>query len=116
MRPRTLALALAGILTLAGGLAAQAFTVSGTFQYQDKEWNFSGWTGVDPLKPIRRADIYVLNNLTQAVLGMGYTEADGSFSVACTAAGPDCAISRASACAAVRTSASGTSSSARPML
>ena len=88
MRPRTLALALAGTLTLAGGLAAQSFTVSGTFQYQDKEWNFSGWTGVDPLKPIRRADIYVLNNVTLAVLGTGYTEADGSFSVACTAAGP----------------------------
>ena len=88
MRPRTLALALAGIVTLAGGLAAQAFTVSGTFQYQDKEWNFNGWTGADPLKPIRRADVYVLNNLNQAILGTGYTQADGTFVVACTAAGP----------------------------
>ncbi|HZM00631.1 MAG TPA: pre-peptidase C-terminal domain-containing protein, partial [Planctomycetota bacterium] len=72
----------------AGELAAQVFTVSGSFQYQDKEWSYSGWTGVDPLKPIRRADVYVLDNLTQAVLGSGYTGADGSFSIECSALGP----------------------------
>jgi hypothetical protein len=88
MGPRTLGLALAGVLTLAGGLAAQAFTVSGTFQYQDKEWNFTGWTGVDPVKPIRFADVYVLDNVTQAILGSGYTAADGSFSIVCTALVP----------------------------
>lgn len=81
-------LALAGGLLLAADLAAQSFTVSGTFQYADKEWNYNGWTGTDPVKPIRRADIYVLDNVTQAVLGSGFTAADGSFSVECTAVGP----------------------------
>src|SRR6187401_1094474 len=85
---RALLLALAAGLLLSAAAAAQSFTVSGTFQYADKEWNYNGWTGVDPLKPIRRADIYVLDNVTQAVLGSGFTGTDGSFSVVCTAAGP----------------------------
>jgi hypothetical protein len=78
---------LAVLALLAGGLAAQSFTVNGTFQYADKEWGYSGWTNVDPLKPIRRADVFVLNNVTQAVLGQGSTAADGTFSIVCSTVG-----------------------------
>jgi len=84
---RSLLLSLGLALVLAGGVAGQSFTVSGNFQYLDKEWAFSGWTGADPLKPIRRADVYVLNDQTQAVVGQGSTGADGSFSIVCSAVG-----------------------------
>ncbi|MGQ0553457.1 MAG: hypothetical protein ACT4PU_09595 [Planctomycetota bacterium] len=81
-------LTLVACLALALPAAAQNFTVTGTFQYEDKEWNFNGWTGVDPLLPIRRADVYVLNDATGVTIGSGSTAQDGTFSIVCNAAGP----------------------------
>ncbi len=66
---------------------AQTFTVTGKFQYEDKAWDYNGWTGSDPILPIRRADVYVLNDATQAVLGSGSTGQDGTFSIEATSAG-----------------------------
>jgi hypothetical protein len=85
LRPALLLLLL---LSLAASAAAQSFTVSGVFRYQDKAWNYSGWTGSAPTLPIRRADVTVLDDASGAILGSGHTGVDGSFAVACTAAGP----------------------------
>ncbi len=83
------ALVAALLLLAAGALpaAAQSFVVSGRFLYEDKAWNYNGWTGADPVLPIRRADVTVLNAATSAVLGTGTTGADGSFSISASAAG-----------------------------
>ena len=67
--------------------AAPLFTVSGRFQYEDKEWSYAGWTGDDPVRPIRRADVTVLDGASQAVLGRGFTAQDGSFAIPCSSAG-----------------------------
>lgn len=69
----------------AADLSGQSFTVSGRFQYVDKAWSFAGWTGEDPVRPIRRADVHVLDAATQAVLGAGFTAQDGSFAIVCSA-------------------------------
>ncbi len=79
-------------LTLVGALLgaqadAQTFTVDGAFLYQDKEFAYTGWTGTDPILPIRRADVVVLDDTTGAVLGSGSTAQDGSFSIVCTGTG-----------------------------
>jgi len=78
-----LVVALSWPTTLAG---AQTFQVSGRCEYIDKEWDYDGWTGERPERPIRRADVSVLNAQTGLVLGTGSTQSDGSFSIACVAA------------------------------
>jgi len=57
------------------------FTASGTFQYQDREQDASGFTGDEPYRPIRLADVEVLDNTTSAVLATGYTDTTGHFSI-----------------------------------
>jgi len=84
---RTALLICLALIATAAAADAQSFTVTGTAQYQDKAWNYNGWTGSDPNLPIRRADVIVLNNSTQAVLGTGSTGQDGSFSIACSTSG-----------------------------
>ena len=64
------------------------FLVTGTFLYEDKAWTWQGWTGADPLLPIRRADVTVIDDATGAVLGQGSTGQDGSFAVSCSATEP----------------------------
>jgi hypothetical protein len=84
---RTALLICLALFATAAAVDAQSFTVTGVAQYQDKAWNYNGWTGSDPNLPIRRADVIVLNNSTQAVLGSGSTGQDGSFSISCSTAG-----------------------------
>jgi hypothetical protein len=84
---RTALLICLALILTAAAAEAQSFTVTGMAQYEDKAWNYNGWTGSDPMLPIRRADVIVLNNSTMAVLGLGSTAQDGSFSIACTTAG-----------------------------
>ncbi len=67
--------------TFGAPVLAQGFPVSGTFAYSDKEWDFNGWTGVRPERPIRGADVRVIDDTTGKVLGRGITAADGSFTV-----------------------------------
>ncbi len=64
-----------------------SFVVSGAFEYEDKAWDMDGWTGDDPLLPIRGADVYVLDAQRNKVLGRGTTASDGSFAVSCRAKG-----------------------------
>lgn len=67
--------------------SAGGFTVTGRFRYQDKQWNYAGWTSSDPQMPIVYADVTVIDDTTSAVLGTGSTGLDGTFSIACTSAG-----------------------------
>jgi hypothetical protein len=78
-----------GAATSVGPVALDdgSFLVTGTFLYEDKAWGWKGWTGADPLLPIRRADVTVLDDATGAVLGQGSTGQDGSFAVSCAVTG-----------------------------
>ena len=68
--------------------SAQTFKVTGRCEYVDKVWGWDGWTGEKVMLPIRRADVYVVDFLTNDVLGVGTTLADGSYTVSCLASGP----------------------------
>jgi len=75
------ALALALLAALGTPAHAQGFPVTGTFAYEDKEWDFNGWTDEHPERPIRGADVSVIDDATGKVLGRGVTADDGSFAV-----------------------------------
>ena len=55
------------------------FTASGTFQYEDRPFDLDGFTGEQAWLPIRRADVEVVDLLTQTVLGSGQTDDSGAF-------------------------------------
>jgi len=60
------------------------FLVSGQFEYEDKAWDFEGWTGDDPRLPIRFADVIVRDEARGKVIGRGMTDNFGEFSVECS--------------------------------
>ena len=78
---------LAGLsaFSLLGILAPSAsadFTVTGKFQYTDREFVFGqGFTGVEPKLPIRQAEVQVINNSTGAILATGDTDENGDISI-----------------------------------
>lgn len=63
--------------------AAGGFVVSGRFLFEDKAWGYGGWTGEDPLVPVRRADVTVIDAGAAEVLATGQTDAEGRFALAC---------------------------------
>lgn len=67
--------------------ALTAFTVSGSLLYRDKSWDFSGWTGADPLLAVRHANVLVFDATTLTLLGSGSSEADGNYAIECAADG-----------------------------
>lgn len=67
---------------------AQEFTVTGAFRYEDKEWDYSGWTGEDPVLPVRYADVVIVDVATGQTLGRGFTDTDGEFAVSCRSGKP----------------------------
>jgi len=72
---------------LSFGLASANWTASGTFRYVDREFDQSGFTGVEPSLPIRFATIEVRDPnapAKKAVLATGATDANGNFSIAVT--------------------------------
>ena len=74
----------AAVIALTGLLVAPAAAqtiLSGRAEYLDKGWDYNGWTGADVPRPVRRADVFVLDNQTQAVLALGSTADDGSFAL-----------------------------------
>lgn len=86
MRTGVRALLLTSVLLGAVSQAgAQGFAVTGRCVYVDKAWDYDGWTGARPERAIRRADVAVVEALTNLVLGTGTTQADGSFSIHCAA-------------------------------
>ncbi len=69
---------------LAASLAAAApafadYTVTGRFQYEDREFNLNGFTGVITARPIRFADVRILAG--SQILATGATREDGTYSV-----------------------------------
>lgn len=71
------------ILALAALLpsAAQAFTVSGRFLYEDRRWNGNGYTGTVQNLPIRHAKVEIVNVAGLLVLATGATDANGNYSI-----------------------------------
>jgi len=55
--------------------------ITGTVQYEDREYNQSGFTGQKNLKPVRFADVELVRNSDGTVLGSTTTNASGSFSI-----------------------------------
>ena len=63
------------------------FTVSGQCLYRDREFDQTGFTGVEPDLPIRHADVEVVDidvNGKNAVRGTGSTDVAGNFSFVVT--------------------------------
>jgi len=55
------------------------YTVIGKFLYEDREFDLQGFTGINPHKPIRFADVRIMANGGE--LARGATAEDGSFSI-----------------------------------
>ncbi len=71
-----------GLCLLALSIPAWAdWTATGTVRYQDREFDQTGFTGVEPYLPVRFADVEIVDDGTGAVLASGATDADGGFSV-----------------------------------
>jgi hypothetical protein len=76
---------LAGWLVVAAGAAGHAnWTASGSVSYRDREFDQTGFTGVEPLLPARFVDIEVVDAGSSAVIGSGATNALGAFSFTVT--------------------------------
>ncbi len=69
---------LAFLLAMAAAAAAQ---VGGTASYQDRAYTPSGFTGVEPYRPIRQAEVEIVHASSLTVLGTGATDESGAFSV-----------------------------------
>ena len=57
------------------------WTATGTVHYTDREFDQTGFTGVEPALPIRFADVEIVDNGTGLVLASGATDGGGGFSV-----------------------------------
>lgn len=74
------ALLLLGLLLSSTDLRA-AWDATGTVLYRDRSFDGTGFTGEEPLLPIRYADVEVLDDSTGSVLATGSTATDGGFSI-----------------------------------
>ncbi len=61
--------------------AAADFTASGTFLYEDLPIDINGFQSPHPARPCRFVDVRVIDNTTQAIIGLGATDANGYFSI-----------------------------------
>jgi hypothetical protein len=71
------------LVAICFGAAAPAFaeyTVTGKFVYEDKEFDLNGFTGNDPARPIRFADVQIMAGGTS--LAAGVTNSAGEYMVA----------------------------------
>ncbi|MDC0851427.1 S8 family serine peptidase, partial [Euryarchaeota archaeon] len=62
--------------------------VTGVFEYEDREFDETGFTGVNPYLPIRGADIEIIDNSTGAVLANTYTNNLGQFNASISLTSP----------------------------
>ena len=53
----------------------------GNAQYRDREFSSIGFSGVEPLRPIRFADVEILDAVALSVLASGTTDDQGNFSI-----------------------------------
>jgi hypothetical protein len=56
------------------------WTASGTVKYRDREFDQTGFTGVEPVVNARFVDVEIVDATTSAVIGSGATNASGAFS------------------------------------
>jgi hypothetical protein len=81
VRLRGLRVALFIGLAVAAACAARAdWTASGTVLYRDREFDTTGFTGVEPTLAARFVDVEILDATSHAVIGHGATNAQGAFS------------------------------------
>ena len=73
--------------TLLLGLTASPvwadWTATGRFNYTDRLYDLTGFTGTT-IRPVREADVIVMDLVSLAVLATGATDASGDFSIAVT--------------------------------
>ncbi len=67
------------VLALSSAAAAQ---VTGTFRYQDRVYDAGGFTGAQPFRPVRQAEVEIVRSSDGATMGTGTTDGAGAFSVA----------------------------------
>ena len=79
---------LGGLVLLISALAADAafafnWTATGSFKYQDREFDINGFTGLTPALPIRFAKVEVRYKQGSGsnLLATGFTDANGNYSV-----------------------------------
>ena len=81
--PRLVWSALA-VVAAVGAPAHADWVASGFFTYMDREFDQTGFTGSEQPRPIREADVEVVDaglSGSRAVLATGVTGQDGSFSI-----------------------------------
>ena len=76
---RRLLLAITAVLAgcAATGPVLADYNVSGRWLYVDREFDVNGFTGAEPQRPIRFADVQVIDGTK--IVGAGVTDADGNF-------------------------------------
>ena len=72
---------LIALLLLVAIPASADWTATGSAQYRDREFGPTGFTGREPLLPIRSADVEVLDAVSLNVLAAGVTDDLGAFSI-----------------------------------
>ena len=72
------------LAVLAATAAHANWTASGTVNYRDREFDQTGFTGVEPLLPARFVDVEVVDASNGSVLGSGATGALGAFTFTVT--------------------------------
>jgi hypothetical protein len=71
------------LVLLAGALPAFAnYNVTGSCGYVDREFDANGFTGVEPIRPVRFADVQVIRDSNGSVLWTAATNANGTFNFA----------------------------------
>ncbi len=73
-------LLIAWLIVAAGAAAHANWTASGIVNYQDREFDQTGFTGVQPLLAARFVDIEVVDAQNGSVIGSGATNGLGAFS------------------------------------
>ncbi len=72
------------ILCTATGLAHANWTATGTFRYVDREYDHTGFTGVETPLPVREADIEIVDanaSPRNTVIATGRTDQNGGYSI-----------------------------------
>lgn len=72
------------VLTASVGRASADWTATGSFSYEDRAYDAGGFTGEEPLRPVRFADVEVVDaaeSPKRAVIARGATAADGTYSI-----------------------------------
>lgn len=64
-----------------------SFTVTGSVAYEDREWDYDGFTGAMPELPIRYADVEIVNASNNSILAEGFSDGSGNFSIFVSSSG-----------------------------